>query len=103
MPVSSNLGRAAPIGATVIDNGVNFSLFSRSAAGVELLFFDREDDVAPSRVVRFDPVINRTYHYWFELPELRAANSWREWIDTSLDSPDEILVWNDAPTVPGHT
>ena len=24
--------------------GVNFSLFSRTATGVELLFFDREDD-----------------------------------------------------------
>jgi isoamylase len=64
MPVSSNLGRAAPIGATVIANGVNYSLFSRSAAAVELLFFDREDDTKPSRVVRFDPALNRTYHYW---------------------------------------
>ena len=27
--------------------GVNFSLFSRNATGVELLFFDREDDAAP--------------------------------------------------------
>ena len=44
--------------------GVNFSLFSRTAAGVELLFFDREDDAAPSRVVRIDPATNRTYHYW---------------------------------------
>jgi isoamylase len=39
----------------------------------------------------------------FELPELPAANSWRRWIDTSLDSPDDIVVWDDAPTVPGRT
>ena len=52
------------LGATVVDGGVNFSLFSRTAAGVELLFFDREDDATPSRVVRLDPAANRTYHYW---------------------------------------
>jgi glycogen operon protein len=44
--------------------GVNFSVYSRSATGVELLLFDREDDHAPSRTVRLDPVENRSYHYW---------------------------------------
>ena len=58
------MGRSNPLGATVVDGGVNFSLFSRTATGVELLFFDREDDAKPSRVVRLDPVANRTYHYW---------------------------------------
>src|SRR6476620_12329836 len=57
-------GRSGPLGATVAHGGVNFSLYSRSATGVELLFFAREDDTAPSRVVRLDPVVNHTYHYW---------------------------------------
>jgi isoamylase len=57
-------GRSSPLGATIRDDGVNFSVFSRTATGVELLFFDREDDAVPSRVVRIDPVTNRTYHYW---------------------------------------
>src|SRR3954447_13549860 len=57
-------GRRAPPGATVVDGGVNFSLFSRTATGVELLFFDREDAHAPSRAVRIDPSTNRDYHYW---------------------------------------
>src|SRR5438067_12723098 len=57
-------GRPCPLGATLADGGVNFSLFSRTAAGAELLFFDREDDARPSRVVTLDPVKNRTYHYW---------------------------------------
>jgi len=57
-------GRSAPIGATVVDGGVNFSIFSRSATGVELLFFDREDDPRPARVIPLDPATNRTYHYW---------------------------------------
>ena len=57
-------GRSAPLGASVVDGGVNFSLFSRGASGVELLFFDREDQAEPARVIAFDPVANRTYHYW---------------------------------------
>jgi glycogen operon protein len=57
-------GRPSPLGSTVVDGGVNFSLFSRTATGVELLFFDREDDAKPARVVALDPIVNRTYHYW---------------------------------------
>ena len=59
-----SIGRSYPLGVTVIEGGVNFSLFSRTATGVELLLFDREDDANPSRVIRIDPVTNRTYHYW---------------------------------------
>ena len=52
---AESIGRSYPLGATVIDGGVNFSLFSRTATGVELLLFDREDDASPSRVIRIDP------------------------------------------------
>src|ERR1700739_731609 len=58
------IGRSSPLGATVVEGGGNFSLFSRTASGVELLFFDREDDATPSRSVRIDPATNRNYHYW---------------------------------------
>jgi isoamylase len=61
------LGRSSPLGATVADGGVNFSLFSRSATGVKLLFFDREDDIRPSRMIHLDSSTNRTYHYWHVL------------------------------------
>jgi isoamylase len=57
-------GRSAPLGADVAPDGVNFSVFSRSASSVELLFFDREDDASPSRVVLLDPSVNRTGSYW---------------------------------------
>ena len=57
-------GNSAPLGATVCHGGVNFSLYSREATGVELLFFDRLDDAKPARVIGVDPVSNRTYHYW---------------------------------------
>jgi glycogen operon protein len=39
----------------------------------------------------------------FELPELPAVNSWRRWIDTSLDSPDDIVTWGKAPSIAGST
>ena len=43
--------------------GVNFSVYSRDAARIDLLLFDSED-APPSRVIRLDPSVNRTYHYW---------------------------------------
>jgi isoamylase len=57
-------GRSAPLGATVVSGGVNFSLYSPDASGIELLFFDREDDARPARVIGLDPSVNRTHHYW---------------------------------------
>ena len=42
--------------------------------------------------------------YWeplqFELPEVRGT--WRRWIDTGLDSPDDIVPWQDAPQINGQ-
>ena len=62
-PLESS-GQSFPLGATVVPGGVNFSIFSRGASGMELLLFDREDDARPERVVAIDPTTNRTYHYW---------------------------------------
>ena len=58
------VGSAEPLGATVTPDGVNFSVFSKYATGVDLLLFNHTDDAKPSRVVQFDPVANHTYHYW---------------------------------------
>ena len=61
---AGNRGRSAPLGATPSPGGVNFSVYSRGATGVELLLFDREDDARATRVIPLDPASNRTYHYW---------------------------------------
>ena len=54
--------------------GVNFSLYSRDASGVQLLLFDHEDDAQPARVITLDPIINCTYHYWHTfVPGLQAG------------------------------
>jgi isoamylase len=57
-------GHSAPLGATPTPRGVNFSVFSRHASGLEVLLFDRVDDARPARTIRLDPSVNRTYHYW---------------------------------------
>jgi isoamylase len=59
-----NTGNSSPLGATVGRGGINFSLFSRDATGVELLLFDNPEDAKPARVISLDPSSNRTYHYW---------------------------------------
>lgn len=67
-------GQSSPLGATVYKNGVNFSVFSRGASHVELLFFDTENDARPVRITRLDSYINRTYHYWHVfVPEARPG------------------------------
>ena len=57
-------GGPQPLGATVDDGGVNFSLFSEEATGVELLLFDAHDDLHPVATLTFDPVVNRSFHFW---------------------------------------
>jgi isoamylase len=70
----ANIGQSAPLGSTVRQGGVNFSIFSRKALRVELLLFDRDDDARPQRVIPIDPATNRTYHYWHVfVPGLRSG------------------------------
>jgi glycogen operon protein len=57
-------GRAAPLGTSLNRDGVNFSIFSKHATGVTLLFFSGPEDIDPCDEIRLDPSINRTYHYW---------------------------------------
>jgi glycogen operon protein len=57
-------GSSFPLGTTVAGDGVNFSLYSKSASKVELGFFDSVDSARPSRVISLDRERHRTYHYW---------------------------------------
>jgi len=67
-------GGSYPLGATLINGGANFSVFSRSASRIELLFFDSVDDGRPSRVIPIDGVTKRTYHYWHVfVPDVQAG------------------------------
>jgi glycogen operon protein len=125
-------GRPFLIGATVIQDGVNFSVFSRESEpelqrtslnqllanartawhGVKL---EQPDWGDWSHSLAFGAEIEKekllfhmiTNAFWdaleFELPTIRdgSESGWRRWIDTGLDSPQDIVDWQAAPAVPG--
>jgi glycogen operon protein len=67
------LGAPAPLGATVRAGGVNFSVFSKNAAMVELLLFDDENATQPAAIIPLDAE-HRTYHYWHVfVPDLQPG------------------------------
>jgi glycogen operon protein len=57
-------GKSFPLGATLTEDGANFSVFAKQATGVQLLLFDGVNDASPSRVIDLDSHVDRTYHYW---------------------------------------
>lgn len=95
----NRLGEGHPLGAAVRGDGVNFSLFSRTATGVELLLFDR-DDVRPSRIIPLDPLLNHTYHYWHVMvPGITAGQIYGYRVKGTTDAtrglrfdPDKVLL-----------
>ena len=57
-------GRAQPLGATIRDGGVNFSVYSEHATWVQLLLFGEEAATEPDRVITLDPERNHKFHFW---------------------------------------
>jgi isoamylase len=53
-------GHAHPVGAQLVEGGVNFSVFSENADSVELLLFEHPTDPEPARVVP----LTRDFHFW---------------------------------------
>ena len=93
-------GKPYPLGPTLTDNGVNFSLFSSHAYGVDLLLFDSSSSPRASSVITLDPLLNRTGHYWhIEIPCLtggqvyayRVAGPFRPEVGYRYDS-SKVLV-----------
>ncbi len=37
----------------------------------------------------------------FELPQTDGGGAWRRWIDTALESPQDITPWREAAEIPG--
>ena len=134
-PTTGPHGASFPLGATICQGGANFSVFSKRATSVHLVFFDRVDAGKPqSGVFSLMPchetgwgheshtlaatirrllggraqahvVINA---YWealeFEIPSSGdALTPWQRLIDTSIDSPDDVCAWADAPKVQHST
>jgi isoamylase len=39
----------------------------------------------------------------FELPGAGDGNSWRRWIDTALESPNDIVDWQSSASITGSS
>jgi isoamylase len=57
-------GSSAPLGASILPGGVNFSVFSKHSTLIELLLFDDAGAPEPARIIPLVPNGHRTYHYW---------------------------------------
>src|SRR5450432_55404 len=61
-------GSPHPLGATLRSDpspaGVNFSLFTENATGVELLLFETQHSLQPMQTISLDPFVNKTFHFW---------------------------------------
>jgi isoamylase len=97
---SSLIGQSFPIGPTLNSEGANFCLFSKNANQVELLLFDKVDDVVPAQVISLDAGVNRTYHYWHVfVPSLKSGQLYGYRVTGPNDpsqghrfDPDKILL-----------
>lgn len=70
---SVGVGSSAPLGATMVPGGANFSLYSRDATRVELLLFKHVDDAQPTRTIPIEPT-SCSYHYWHAfVPRVQAG------------------------------
>ena len=67
-------GKSAPLGATIVPGGVNFSVFAKGAESIDLLLFDDIQAAAPARVIMLDAKAHRAYRYWHVfVPNLQAG------------------------------
>ena len=57
-------GSRFPLGATPSADGVNFSVFGRHAARVELLLYEAANSAQPAQIIALDPQENRSYLIW---------------------------------------
>src|SRR5882724_3321410 len=92
-PVKAWLGYPYPLGATWMGNGVNFALFSETAASVELCLFDDID--ATEENIRI-PVTEHTDQVWHVfLPDVRPGQLYGYRVSGPYD-PERGLRFNSS-------
>ncbi|EDY17538.1 glycogen debranching enzyme GlgX [Chthoniobacter flavus Ellin428] len=64
-------GLPYPLGATVMDQGVNFALFSENATGVDLCLFDSADAPQETARIRMTEHTDQVWHCF--LPDIKAG------------------------------
>ncbi|MBA4177441.1 MAG: glycogen debranching enzyme GlgX [Leptothrix sp. (in: Bacteria)] len=67
-------GHAHPLGATLMREGVNFSIYARGATQLSLLLYDEAGEAEPARVIALDARCHRSADYWHvQVPGLAAG------------------------------
>ena len=93
-------GSAHPLGATVDDEGVNFSIYSANATSVQLLLFRDPGDLEPFRVIDLNVVGNKSFFLWHVYVEgLKPGVGYAYRVDGPRDprnghrfDPEKVLV-----------
>jgi len=93
-------GSPHPLGAVKDEKGVNFSVFSLNATGIELLLFNKHDDPQPVQIINLDPKTNKTFHFWHAYVEnLDAGMHYAYRVDGSKEinqghryNPNKVLI-----------
>src|SRR5271169_2212762 len=87
IPFPVEAGSPHPLGTVTSPAGVNFSLASSNATGVELLLFSAYDSLDPFQTIRFDPYVNKTFHFWHTFVlGLKPGAHYAYRVDGRLDS-----------------
>src|SRR5215831_6534962 len=87
-------GSSHPLGATIQPSGVNFSLYSCGATGVELLLFEQHDSPQPFQIIPLIPSKNKTFHFWHVLVKELAAGAHYAFRVTGASVPEAGLRYN---------
>jgi glycogen operon protein len=80
-------GSRYPAGATVVAEGVNFSIYSRHATQVELLLFHAADSPQPFQVITLESRIHRDFFFWHVLVVDLPVGTHYAW---RVDGPDDV-------------
>ncbi len=76
-------------GATVMEGGVNFCVFSRYAESMQLLLFENDRSTDPYEVIPLDPRSNRTFFFWHVFVENLPDGTFYNWrADGRADTRD---------------
>ena len=72
-------GYRYPFGVKSDAHGVNFSVFSRQATGMELLLFEHAEDTEPFQVITLTPDPHRTFFAWHVYVQGLPAGVFYNW------------------------
>jgi len=87
-------GTRLPMGATVTQGGVNFSIFSPHATRVELVLYRAAADAEPSFKVVLDPARNKTFAFWHVLIGNAEPGIYYTWRVDGPHAPDRGLLFD---------